>query len=227
MNPHCHSVPLYLYRPRECGAPPRRSRPRLARTRTLLESGHKSYLRDVTVTRHQGPPKMPRAASSAMGDRLWRTARTDTQLEIATFRDFMQSAQSSSEQTQQRDAEPSQTGAPVGREPTASLEVEHEDDDQERADGPALRTVVTESGLRVEILREGTRRFPSATSTVDVHYTGYLARSGAVFDGSRSKVPSLFSQRDLQPVPNASHAACRARRAHACRCASEWAREKL
>ena len=115
------------------------------------------------------PP--PDGEPNAMADRLWRAARVDTQRELATFREFMLSAQSPST----RDAE---------------NEVARENDEAD-ASSNLPRTVVTDSGLRLEILREDTRsprRFPGATSTVDVHYTGYLAGSGAVFDGSRSKV---------------------------------------
>ena len=156
------------------------------------------------------PP--PDGEPTAMADRLWRAARVDAQRELAAFREFMLSAQSPST----RDAE---------------NEVARERNDEEDASSNLPRTVVTDSGLRLEILREGTRgprRFPGATSTVDVHYTGYLAGSGAVFDGSRSKVRGVCA-----PAPvHARRRPCRplrsrrlgARRARARRCAFEWAR---
>lgn len=54
------------------------------------------------------------------------------------------------------------------------------------------KTIKRESGLKYEVLQEGTGKSPTATDPVTVHYTGYL-ETGTVFDSSHARAePATF-----------------------------------
>lgn len=58
---------------------------------------------------------------------------------------------------------------------------------------------VTPSGLRYEVLKEGTGAHPAATSTVTVHYTGKLP-DGTIFDSSMARnEPATFPLNQVIP----------------------------
>jgi FKBP-type peptidyl-prolyl cis-trans isomerase len=64
---------------------------------------------------------------------------------------------------------------------------------------PAARQE-TPSGLQYEVLRAGTGAKPKATDTVEVHYTGWLADGGTLFDSSHGRGETIaFPLRGVIP----------------------------
>jgi len=62
---------------------------------------------------------------------------------------------------------------------------------------PAERLVTTESGLQYEVIKEGTGSSPETSSTVVVHYAGWL-EDGTLFDSSYGRGdPATFNLRGV------------------------------